>query len=79
MQRNEIYDMTVQVIKGECACADFDGKSLLKQDLGFDSLSLVALIVRLEEKFGIVFDDSDIDPDAITDVDSIVRLVEKTL
>ena len=34
----------------------------LSDDLGFDSLSLVELIVDLEDKFDIVIEESDLDP-----------------
>ena len=51
----------------------------LKLDLGLDSLSLVTLIVRMEETFEIMFDDSDLDPSKITTVGALVKLVEKSL
>jgi len=48
-------------------------------DLGFDSLSLVELIVFLEEKFGIEINESDLDPNNIKTVGQIYILVEKYL
>lgn len=49
----------------------------LKEDLGLDSLSLVSVIVGLEEKFSVQFDESDLDPSKIVQVKDLVRLVEK--
>ncbi len=49
----------------------------LKADLGFDSLSLVAVVVGLEEKFGIEFNESDLDPSKIIHVGDLIELVEK--
>ena len=49
----------------------------LKADLGFDSLSLVAVVVGLEEKFGIEFNESDLDPSKIIPVGDLIELVEK--
>lgn len=34
----------------------------LKEDCGLDSLSLVAVIVDMEERLDITFDDGDLDP-----------------
>ena len=42
-----------------------------------DSLSLVAVIVGLEEKFGIEFNESDLDPSKIVRVQDLVELVGK--
>ena len=51
----------------------------LKEELGLDSLSLVSVIVGLESMYGIEFDEGDLDPEALTDVKSLVKLVEKSL
>lgn len=49
----------------------------LKGDLGIDSLSLVELVVDLEERFNIEFDESDLDPANLKTVGSIYSLVDK--
>lgn len=51
----------------------------LKTDIGLDSLNLVSVIVGLEEKFGIEFNESDLDPSKIIRVKDLVELVEKTI
>ncbi|PWL98740.1 MAG: acyl carrier protein [Clostridiales bacterium] len=49
----------------------------LKGDLGIDSLGLVELVVDLEERFNIEFDESDLDPANLKTVGSIYSLVDK--
>lgn len=51
----------------------------LSEDLGFDSLSLVELIVDLEDRFDIEIDESDLDPVHIKTVGQIYSLVDKYL
>lgn len=53
----------------------FAEEKLLKEDLGLDSLSLVAVIVEIEEKFGIEFKESDLDPSKILKVKDLIDLV----
>lgn len=49
----------------------------LADDLGFDSLNLVELIVNLEEEFNIEIDESDLDPQNLKTVKQIYTLIEK--
>ena len=51
----------------------------LSEDLGFDSLSLVELIVDLEDRFDIEIDESDMDPSQLKTVAQIYSLVDKYL
>ena len=51
----------------------------LSEDLGFDSLSLVELIVDLEDRFDIEIDESDLDPSQLKTVGQIYSLVDKYL
>ena len=51
----------------------------LSEDLGFDSLSLVELIVDLEDRFDIEIDESDLDPSQLKTVAQIYSLVDKYL
>lgn len=45
-------------------------------ELGLDSLMIVELIVRIEEELKFVFEMSELDPEKITTVHSIIELVE---
>lgn len=49
----------------------------LKDDLGFDSLRMVELIVAIEDEFGIIIGEDDLDPGKITYVRDIHDLVGK--
>ena len=51
----------------------------LSEDLVFDSLILVELIVDLEDRFDIEIDESDLDPGHIKTVGQIYSLVDKYL
>lgn len=46
-------------------------------DLQMDSLRLVMLLVSLEDTFGIVLDESDMDPFALVTVQDVIALAEK--
>lgn len=49
----------------------------LQKDLGLDSLQMVTLLMMLEETFGIVLDESDMNPYDLITVESVIILVEK--
>lgn len=49
----------------------------LENDLGFDSLSLVELIVSLEDRFNIEINESDLNPSTLKTVGNIYSLVAK--
>lgn len=52
-----------------------ESNTMLKNDLGFDSLSMVELIVKLEETLNIQFRESDLDPQNIETVGDIYQLI----
>ena len=49
----------------------------LLDDLGFDSLRLVMILVSIEETFDIQLDESDMDPFALLTVADVIELVRK--
>ena len=49
----------------------------LQSDLGLDSLQMVMLLMMLEEAFGIVLDESDMNPFDLNNVWHVVDLVKK--
>ena len=69
----KIAEVSSETVGGEHIAAD----QFLKEDIGLDSLSLVSVVVGLEEKFGIEFDESDLDPGKILQVKDLINLVEK--
>ena len=55
---------------------EISGESLL-MDLGLDSLTLVDLIVTLEDLLNIVYDASELDPNQLVQVQDLVQITEK--
>lgn len=53
-----------------------NGAQLLS-DMGLDSLRMVMLIIKLEEKFAITLDEADMNPFAFIRIDDVAELVEK--
>lgn len=49
----------------------------LQIDLGFDSLGLVALLLALEDTFGFILDETDMNPFDLSTVQDVVHLTEK--
>lgn len=49
----------------------------LQQDIGLDSLSLVMMLVAIEESFGIELEESDMNPYDFLIVQDIINLVKK--
>ncbi len=47
--------------------------------IGIDSLKIVALILSLEDEFGIRISDSDLDPSRLNTIADVAALISKTL
>ena len=60
-----------------CGTAEVERDDLLREDLGFDSLMLVTLMVLLEDEFQIVFMAADLDPFALSTVGDVEDLVNR--
>lgn len=58
---------------------DAEETDRLKENCGLDSLSLVSVVVALEEAAGVTFDDGDLDPAALRTVRDLITLAEKYL
>lgn len=57
--------------------SDIRDSDLLIDGLGFDSLALVELLIIAEDRFGIILDESDLNPLELKTADDFVRLVRK--
>lgn len=66
-----------EILKKKSFCEDITPDLKLREDLGFDSLNMVELMVELEDKFNIEIEESDLDPAALLIVSQIYVLVEK--
>ena len=60
-----------------CENKSIENETTLQGDLLLDSLSMVMLLVEIEDNFGIELDESDMNPFDLTTVESIINMVEK--
>lgn len=49
----------------------------LVEDLEFDSIGIAKLIIDLEDQFDIIFDESDLEFESITNAASLIELIVK--
>lgn len=77
MTKNEIAEKIKQVAF-EMTGAELNDCDTLKE-CGLDSLSLVAVIAESEERFGISYTDSELDPENLQTLADLVRITENHL
>lgn len=63
------------ILKEKSFLDEIQPEQKLKDDLGMDSLSVVELIVDLEEAFDVEIDESDLNPEELQTVGQIYELV----
>ena len=71
--RNIVYDL----IKDISGCNEINDNMSLENDLGLDSLNRIMLIINIEEKTGITFEATDMNPEELLTVGNIVNLLKK--
>ena len=69
-----IFDKVAEVIKEEFGVEDVSMDTVIREDLGADSIGLVELVMALEDEFDIEIDDSKLDE--IITVSDIVSYIE---
>lgn len=69
----KVYD----ILKGLSGMNEITPESDLQKDLALDSLLMVTLLIELEDAFDIQFDEEDMNPFDLKDVQAVVNLVEK--
>ena len=73
----ELENKVIELLEELSLTEITDISATLLDDLGFDSLRLVMILVSIEETFDIQLDESDMDPFALlTDAD-VIELVRK--
>ena len=73
----ELKNQLFEVIEDLCLIPVQSGEQTLMDDLNFDSLRLVMLLVALEDTFEIELDESDMNPFALITVSDVISLVMK--
>jgi acyl carrier protein len=66
----DVISETIRSVSAKARVATITSDSLLLEDLALDSLDLVAVILRLQDEFGV-----EIDPDEITTLRSVSDVV----
>ncbi len=73
----ELYNTLIAVIKDCSDIEEISPESHLQNDLALDSLSMVTLLLGIEEAFGITLDESDMNPFQLATVQDAIDLVQK--
>ena len=70
---------SLTMLEGRPEAERIDGNTRLREDLGFDSLKMVELVVSLEEALAIRIDEADLDPQTLETVGDLYGLAERYL
>ena len=77
MNREEIKARIVKIAEETIGAYLEEDEPLMES--GVDSLSLVTLVVSIEEAFGVTFLDDDLQPENLRTLSSLILLTEKYL
>lgn len=77
MKQRQLQEQVNQILQQQSPLKTFTSQMALEGDLGFDSLSLVSLVVALEESFRLTLDVADLDPERFHTVQDLYDLAEK--
>lgn len=72
-----VKEKTYAILKNLSCMETVKDDDHLQTELGLDSLSMVALLVKLEEELHIQLNESDMNPYDLLIVSDVVRLAEK--
>ncbi len=70
-----IFDKVETIIKEQYGVENVDMSTVIREDLGADSIGLIELVMALEDEFDIEIDDSQLDK--IITVGDIVENIEE--
>ena len=73
----EIFEKISKILSELSGIKEIKPEDDLKEDLALDSLSMVTLLLEIEETFEIELDESDMNPFDLNTVEDAVKLVEK--
>lgn len=77
MEKTEVKEKVMGVIENLCGITPENEEARLLEDIGFDSLRMVMLLLEIEETFGIELDESDLNPFKLITVKDVINLAEK--
>lgn len=70
-----IEEKVYEIIEKLCGSTVGENSLRLREDLGFDSLNMVLLLIEIETEFSIKLNESDMNPYALRTVDDVILLV----
>lgn len=73
----EIFEKISEILCELSGIKEIKPEDDLKEDLALDSLSMVTLLLEIEETFEVELDESDMNPFDLNTVEDAVKLVEK--
>lgn len=73
-----IRDQIIKIINKKYQIVITDENNLI-QEIGLDSMQILELIMSLEEEFGIIIPDDQLDPDLFQTINSIEQLVKSQM
>ena len=73
----EIFEKISKILSELSGIEEIKPENDLKEDLALDSLSMITLLLEIEETFEIELDESDMNPFDLNTVEDAVKLVEK--
>lgn len=73
----EIFEKISEILCELSGIKEIKPEDDLKEDLALDSLSMVTLLLEIEETFDVELDESDMNPFDLNTVEDAVKLAEK--
>lgn len=73
----EVFEKISEILCELSGINEIKPEDDLKEDLALDSLSMVTLLLEIEERFNIELDESDMNPFDLNTVEDAVKLAEK--
>ena len=77
MERKDNENVIAEILSEFCEAEPLEMHMKIKEDCGLDSLSMVALLVEIEERMRVTFDDGDLDPEKLVTLEDLVCLTWK--
>lgn len=77
MKKENIEKQVIGIVKRISGAEKVLKKHTLIEDVGFDSLKMVTLVVTLEDELKIELDESDMNPYDLKKVSDVIKLAKK--
>lgn len=77
--QREIIDLVVKSSRRNHDASAITPSMRLVEELGFDSIELIKLVVSLEERYNIQFNPADLGTNILDSVDNVTKYISKRL